>query len=152
MTSLIHRSLFCFEIVLFVFTFFIWIAITVELSNIISNIAIALAAFAGILLYFWLSYFNGMLFDAVSLKTCSKFLSKFFLQNARVLDKVTDMPWYNWVPKDRQLLLPMILKLQHPSLLQLRGISGLKDVTYERFGETIQTVYNCCLVIQKMLK
>lgn len=68
------------------------------------------------------------------------------------MNKVTDMPWYDWVPKDRELLILVIFRLQSPPLLQLRGISGLKDVNYERFGETIQTVYNCCLVIQKMLK
>lgn len=72
------------------------------------------------------------------------------LQNERLLDTLTNIPWYDMTPKDRNLLLLMILKLQNPPQLQLRGISGLKDVNYERFGETIQSVYNFCLVVEKL--
>lgn len=69
----------------------------------------------------------------------------------RLLDKVIDIPWYELSPKDRQILILFIMKLQNPSLLCSRGFGGSEIITFEQFAATIQTVYSWCLVVQKVV-
>lgn len=121
------------------------------------NMSLGIAAFITLILYLWVAYLNGILFDAVSLLSESNLYLNFYRnfyhhQNERLMNKVTDIPWYDLIPKDRELLLAIIMQLQHPLQLQGRGISGLKHITYESLGESVKVVHGYCLVIQKILK
>lgn len=60
--SLTSRTIFCFEINSFVFGFFVWIAFFIMKSY----LSVALGAFACWILYFWITYLNDILDEAVS--------------------------------------------------------------------------------------
>uniref|UniRef100_A0A336LBN8 Odorant receptor n=1 Tax=Culicoides sonorensis TaxID=179676 RepID=A0A336LBN8_CULSO len=132
LVQLTGRTFFTLEINTFVYSFFNWMALA---SDDLADNVQALGGIGGLSLLFYNCIICDILDNA----------------NEKFIDKINDIPWYSLTPRDRGAMVLMILKLQRPSEMQIHSIFGPKKVTFENFANTLQSVYQYCLVIEKVM-